>query len=127
MASTRLQLLARLDEFARREGLIAADTAKSRIYRDRVGGTVMWVPQAEERLEFTLIQVRMADDERAMRLHGLLAQCVGRPREEIKPHRLGLDAAEAVEKWPVLERDFLPGYLRAHREVQAAATGPARR
>ncbi|MEE8603470.1 hypothetical protein [Euzebya tangerina] len=121
MASIRLQLLARLDELARREGLLAADTGKARIYRDRIGGTVMWLPLSEDRLEFTLIQVRMADDERAMRLHGLLAQCVDKPLEEIPPHRLGLDADVAVEHWPMLERSFMPGYLRAHREVQAAA------
>ena len=118
----RLQLLARVDELARREGLIVADTAKSRIYRDRVGGTVLWMPSAEDRLEMTLIQIRMADDERAMRLHGLLAQCVEQPREDIPAHRLGLEADIAVTHWAVLERDFFPAYLRSHREVQAAAS-----
>ncbi len=86
----------------------------------------MWMPTDEDRLELTLIQIRMADDMRAMRLHGLLAQCVEQPREEIPAHRLGLDAADAVAHWGVLERDFMPAYLRAHREVQSAASGVKR-
>ncbi len=119
MATHQVQLLARVDELARREGLIAADTAKARIYRDRVGGTVMWLPHGKERLELTLIQVRMAAETRAMQLHGLLAQAVGTTPEQIPPHELGLDAAVAVAHWRTLEESFFPAYLTAHREVQA--------
>lgn len=120
MTSHQVQLLARVDEFARREGLIVADTSKARIYRDRVGGTVMWMPHGQERLELTLIQVRMAAEPVAVQLHALLAQAVGKQVEEIPGHALGLGAAEAIQHWPTLEQGFFPAYLTAHREVQAA-------
>ncbi|HUG84972.1 MAG TPA: hypothetical protein VMM13_10425 [Euzebya sp.] len=114
-----VQLLARLDDLARREGLIAADTRKARIYRDPVGGTVAWLPHGAERLELTLIQVRMAAEQRAQQLHQALAQASGRTVADIPAHDLGLDAEDVVSHWPALERDFFPAYLRAHREVQA--------
>lgn len=116
---TQVALLARLDELARREGLIAAETRKARIYRDPVGGTVAWLPHGSGRLELTLIQVRMAAERRAEHLHRLLAESSGKAVEDIPGHELGLDAAEAVAHWPALERDFFPSYLRAHREVHA--------
>lgn len=119
MATAHVQLLARVDELARREGLIAADTTKARIYRDRVGGTVMWLPHGRSRLELTLIQVRMAAELRAAQLHHLLAAAVDRDVAEIPSHDLGLDAAEAVAHWPALEQSFFPSYLAAHREVQS--------
>lgn len=115
---TQVQLLARLDDLARREGLIAADTRKARIYRDPVGGTVAWLPHGQERLELTLIQVRMATEQRAESLHRLLAASAARDVEDIPSHQLGLDAVDAVAHWTALEREFFPEYLRAHREVQ---------
>lgn len=120
-----LQLVARLDDLARREGLIAADTRKARIYRDPVGGTVAWLPHDAGRIELTLIQVRMAAEVRAHELHEALATACDRTIAEIPAHELGLDDADAIAHWPALERDFFPAYLQAHREVQAAA-GPRR-
>ncbi len=119
MASHQIRLLACVDELARRENLIAADTTKARIYRDRIGGTVMWLPHGKQRLELTLIQVRMAAEQRAMQLHGLLAEATGRTPDEIPAHELGLDAQVAVDHWSSLEEAFFPAYLTAHREVQA--------
>lgn len=119
MASPHVQLLARVDELARREGLVAADTSKARIYRDRIGGTVMWLPHGRGRLELTLIQVRMAAESRADHLHGLLAAAVGRSVEDIPGHELGLEAEDAVAHWEALEEGFFAEYLSAHREVQA--------
>lgn len=118
-------LLACLDDLARREGLIAADTRKARIYRDPIGGTVAWVPHGRARLELTLIQVRMAAEQRAVGLHHALAQATGRTVEDIPAHELGLDAGDAVAHWAALERDFFPAYLAAHREVNAPR-GPRR-
>ncbi|MEO2104478.1 MAG: hypothetical protein ABGZ36_02430, partial [Actinomycetota bacterium] len=66
--SIEVQLLARIDELARREGLLVAETGKARIYRDRVGGTVAWLPHGKQRIELTLIQIRMQDEARANRL-----------------------------------------------------------
>lgn len=117
-------LLARLDDLARREGLVAADTRKARIYRDPVGGTVAWLPLGGERLELTLIQVRMAAEQRAEHLHRLLAESTDRTVEEIPAHELGLDAEDAIANWDALERDFFPAYLTAHREVQLASRPP---
>ena len=117
---TQVQLLARLDDLARREGLIAADTRKARIYRDPVGGTVAWLPHGRERLELTLIQIRMAAEPRAQQLHQALAEACGRTIAEIPAHDLGLDADDVLRHWPALDRDFFPAYLAAHREVQAA-------
>jgi hypothetical protein len=114
-----VHLLACVDELARREGLVVADTAKARIYRDRVGGTVMWLPHGRDRLELTLIQVRMAAERRAAQLHELLASAVGKAVEDIPAHELGLGADEAVAHWDALEEAFFPSYLEAHREVQA--------
>ncbi|CAN5122337.1 hypothetical protein BH23ACT9_BH23ACT9_33170 [soil metagenome] len=114
-----VHLIARLDELARREGLIAADTRKARIYRDPVGGTVAWLPRGAKRLELTLIQVRMAAESRASHLHELLARSCDRTIEDIPAHELGLTADDAVAHWSALERDFFPAYLSAHREVQA--------
>lgn len=120
-----VQLVARLDDLARREGLIATDTRKARIYRDPVAGTVAWMPAGRPRLELTLIQVRMADDALADELHGLLAAASGRPITAIPVHDLGLDAADAVTHWSTLDSDFFPPYLQAHRQVQARG-GPRR-
>lgn len=120
-----VQLVARLDDLARREGLIAADTRKSRIYRDPVGGTVAWIPAGSGRLELTLIQVRMADEALADELHELLATASARPLAAIPAHALGLDADDAVAHWQALERDFFPPYLAAHRRVHARM-GPRR-
>lgn len=114
-----LQLVARLDDLARREGLIAADTGKARIYRDPVGGTVAWLPRSSDRLELTLIQIRMAAEQRAQQLHEALAQASGRTIADIPAHDLGLAAEDALSHWPALERDFFPAYLQAHRQVQA--------
>ena len=119
MATEKVELIARVDELARREQLVVGETARARIYRDPVGGTVMWVPHAEPRLELTLIQVRMAAEAQADRLHALLAASTARTVDDIPAHELGLDAAVAVEHWPTLEQDFFPPYLTAHREVQA--------
>lgn len=116
----RTQLLALLDDLARREGLIAADTRKARIYRDPVGGTVAWLPHDEDRLELTLIQIRMAAEPRAQQLHQALAESCGRTLADIPAHDLGLDAADVIVHWAALERDFFPAYLTAHREVHAA-------
>lgn len=127
MAPTpHVQLLARLDELARREGLVAADTGKARIYRDLVGGTVAWLPHGKARMELTLIQIRMSDEARANRLHGLLVQCCDRTTADIPSHDLGVDASLAIEHWDRLEQDFFPVYLATHREVQAAQRGPRR-
>ncbi|MGI9018800.1 MAG: hypothetical protein ACR2HR_17130 [Euzebya sp.] len=119
MASTHVQLLARVDDLARREGLVAAETSKARIYRDPIGGTVMWLPNGQERLELTLIQVRMAAEQRAHGLHALLARCMDTEMDQIPAHQLGLDAQDAIAHWPTLEDTFFPAYLSAHREVQA--------
>ncbi|WP_370324287.1 hypothetical protein [Euzebya sp.] len=118
-SGSQVQLLARVDELARREGLIAADTAKARIYRDRIGGTVMWLPHGQGRLELTLIQVRMASEQRADLLHELLARCAAKSTEDIPAHELGLSADDACAHWATLEREFFGEYLMAHREVQA--------
>lgn len=116
-----VQLLARIDELARREGLLVAETGKARIYRDRVGGTVAWMPHGRGRLELTLIQIRMRSEARANQLHGLLVQSCDRTTADIPSHDLGLDADVAVDHWATLERDFFPRYLRAHREAQREA------
>lgn len=121
MAPTaQVQLLARVEELARREGLLTAETSKATIFRDRVGGTVAWLPKDNSRLELTLIQIRMVDEAMANRLHGLLVQCCDRTTADIPSHNLGVEAAIAVEHWARLERDFFPVYLAKHREVQAA-------
>lgn len=118
MTAAQVHLVARVDELARREGLIATDTGKARIYRDPVGGTVAWLPHGRRRLELTLIQVRMAAEGRAQRLHDLLARSVDKNPDQIPAHELGLDAEEAVTHWQALDREFFPAYLAAHREVQ---------
>ncbi len=125
LSSSQIDLIARADALARREGLIATDSGKARIYRDPVGGTVMWLPHGQGRLELTLIQVRMVAEDQASRLHGLLARSVGKTTEQIPPHYLGLDAAEAVSYWAALQQNFFPPYLEAHRQVQADR-GPRR-
>lgn len=122
--SLEVQLLARVEELARREGLLTAETSKARIYRDRVGGTVAWLPFGKQRLELTLIQIRMVSEARANELHGLLVQCCDRTTADIPSHDLGLDAEIAVEHWPRLEREFFPVYLAAHRDVQSEADEP---
>jgi|GEM_PF-4557379 hypothetical protein len=123
--SIEVQLLARIDELARREGLLVAETGKARIYRDRVGGTVAWLPHGKQRIELTLIQIRMQDEARANRLHGLLVQTCDRTTADIPSNDLGLDAALAVEYWSRLERDFFPAYLHAHRDVQSSSGRPS--
>lgn len=119
MSSSTIDLIARTDELACREGLIATDTGKARLYRDPVGGTVMWLPHGQGRLELTLIQVRMVSEDQASRLHRLLAHSVAKTIEQIPAHYLGLDAAEAFTHWATLQHDFFPRYLEAHRQVQA--------
>lgn len=117
--SDTAELRALLDELARKEGMLVGETAKARIYRDRIGGTVVWIPHDAERLELTLIQVRMADEARADALHSALAEAIGKPVEDIPSHQLGMSAAEALRCWTTLEHEFLPAYLQAHRDVQA--------
>ncbi len=128
MAPTvQVQLLARVEELARREGLLTAETSKATIFRDRVGGTVAWLPKDNTRLELTLIQIRMVDENLANRLHGLLVQCCDRTTADIPSHDLGVDAGIAVTHWERLEREFFPVYLAKHREVQAGqGNGPRR-
>lgn len=118
--SPQVQLIARLDELARREGLLTAETGKARIYRDRVGGTIAWLPFKNPRLELTLIQIRMSNEARANQLHGLLVQCCGKTTADIPSHDLGVDPQLVIEHWDRLEREFFPLYLKAHREVQAS-------
>ncbi|WP_341251573.1 hypothetical protein [Euzebya pacifica] len=123
--SIEVQLLARIDELARREGLLVAETGKARIYRDRVGGTVAWLPHGKHRTELTLIHIRIQAEARANRLHCLLLQTRDRTTPDIPSNDLGLDAALAVEYWSRLERDFFPAYLHAHRDVQSSSGRPS--
>lgn len=117
--SNAAQLKIRLDEVARKEGMLVGETSKARIYRDRIGGTVAWLPHDGDRLELTLIQVRMADEAEADRLHHLLATCAGRDVDDIPAHQLGLPVADALGCWSTLAQQFLPDYLAAHRTAQA--------
>lgn len=128
MADTlHAQLQARLDELARAEGLLVAETSRARIYRDRVGGTVAWMPHDRARVELTLIQIRMVSEARANDLHGLLVQCCERTTADIPSHDLGLDAQLALAHWDTLERSFFPLYLSEHRDVQSSQGEGARR
>lgn len=113
-------LLDLLDELAVAEDLRVAATRNARVYRDPVGGTVAWVPHDGSRLELTLIQVRLADDAEADRLHALLAECAGLRIDDIPGHLLGLDAETAGAVWPALRERFWPAYLEGHRSAQRA-------
>lgn len=107
-----------VDELATGVGLRIAATRNARVYRDPVGGTVAWVPHDGSRLELTLIQVRLADEPLADRLHAVLAECAGLLPDDIPSHLLGLDGAAAAAAWPQLVERFWPAYLDAHRAAQ---------